>query len=83
MKGTKTGTIVHVVIDQFGHGIWAFVMVWVAMRYPGVWWAGALAALMLCLPRELVDQWPIENWWDTTLDIMFFIFGGVLAALLI
>jgi len=77
------GTRVNVLVDQLGHWLWAFAVVWIAMRFPGAWWAGAFAALLLCLPRELVDQWPVNNWFDTVIDIFFFMVAGLVAALLI
>jgi len=43
---------------------------------------GVLGALLLALPRELVDQWPIERPWDTVLDLAFFALGGAIAGLL-
>ena len=38
--------------------------------------SGALAGLLIGLPRELVDQWPIGHWKDTILDLAFFTAGG-------
>jgi hypothetical protein len=43
---------------------------------------GALSGLLLALPREFVDQWPIDHWSDTLLDLAFFVLGGALAGFL-
>jgi hypothetical protein len=44
---------------------------------------GVVAALLFALPRELVDQWPIERPWDTVKDLVFFALGGATASAII
>jgi hypothetical protein len=79
MPDTRIGHIV----DQLGHAVWAFAVVYVAMRWSGAWWAGAAAGALIALPRELVDQWPIDNWFDTAVDSFYFMIAGLIAALVI
>ena len=43
---------------------------------------GALSGLAFALPRELLDQWPIQYPLDTAWDLLTFAAGGALAALL-
>ena len=67
-------------LEQALHALWAFATL-AALAAP--WSArarGALSGLILALPRELVDQWPIERPLDTMLDLAFFMLGGALAA---
>lgn len=73
-------------IDQPLHLLWGYGVVitfWAASGIPRMGplavLGGALAALVLCLPRELVDQWPIERVGDMLLDTSFFVLGGALA----
>ena len=47
-----------------------------------IWWAGGLSGFLIALPRETVDQWPIGNWFDTILDLSFFIIGGICVCLI-
>jgi hypothetical protein len=48
---------------------------------PVVFWEASLpacilSALLLALPREIIDQWPVDDWGDTLLDLLFFALGG-------
>jgi hypothetical protein len=70
------------------HVVWGFtpiVIFWGASKVrrfgPIVLLGGFCAALAFALPRELVDQWPIDRWWDTLIDLLMFGFGGFLAGL--
>ncbi len=75
--------------EQLLHMAWGFAPVcflWLCLRRPH-WTAlaaagGATASLAFALPRELVDQWPIDRWWDTVLDLTFFALGGSLGGIL-
>ena len=74
------------ILDQVLHLLWGFlplVIFWAASkarRYgPLVLLGGFLGAVAFALPRELVDQWPINRWWDTVLDLAVFGLGGILA----
>ena len=69
-------------IDQPLHLIWAFGALAVFEYTPVPILDGVLAALVLAAPREFVDQWPINRWWDTLLDLSFFLIGGGLAGLM-
>lgn len=45
--------------------------------------AASLGAILMSMPRELVDQWPIVRKWDFVLDVCFFTLGGGVAAWLV
>jgi len=71
------------------HMVWGFAPIaifWGAAkvrRYgPMALLAGACGAVALALPRELVDQWPIDRWWDTLIDLAMFGLGGFLAGVM-
>ena len=64
------------------HFAWAFIALLPMAIAGSVWWAGGLSGLLLALPRELVDQWPINHWSDTFLDLAFFVLGGIFVALI-
>ncbi len=77
------------IADQLLHTLWAFapiVVFWLILQRPKWPWraiiAGAVAALVFALPREIVDQWPIERPLDTLLDLAFFVTGGAFAGIL-
>ena len=63
--------------EQTLHFAWAFIALFPVIFWEATWWSGALSGLLLCLPRELVDQFPIERPLDTVKDISFFILGGI------
>jgi hypothetical protein len=65
-------------IDQPLHMAWAAVAV-APLAFWGIhWWTGALAGLLIDLPREFVDQWPISRETDMPLDLLSFAIGGAL-----
>lgn len=77
------------ILDQALHMLWAFTPIaffWLIRRRPKWGWravvGGAVAGLCIALPRELVDQWPVERPWDTVIDLTFFMTGGALAGVL-
>jgi hypothetical protein len=64
------------ILDQPLHFLWAFIAL-----TPVVFWEASLpacilSALLLALPREIIDQWPVDDWGDTLLDLLFFALGG-------
>lgn len=69
-------------LDQLMHFLWTFI----ALTPIAVWGATVpacvLSALFLALPRELVDQWPIEHWDDTLIDLIFFALGGAVVGMI-
>ena len=69
-------------LDQPLHLLWAFIALIPVMVMGPTVFAGGLSGLLLCLPREFVDQWPIDHWDDTLLDIAFFVLGGILAGII-
>ena len=38
--------------------------------------AAFLIPIAIILPREIVDQWPINHWRDTVIDLLMFGLGG-------
>ena len=75
-------------LEQTLHALWAFapvVFFWLIRGRPRWRWravvGGAVVGLVIALPRELVDQWPIERPWDTVLDLASFILGGALGGM--
>jgi hypothetical protein len=84
--GKKTTTFKRVwrgAIDQCGHWLWAASVVSAVIVIPWDGVNGGVAGLLIALPRELVDQWPIDRWWDTVLDTSFFVIGGTVVSLLL
>lgn len=76
------------VLDQVLHVLWGFLplmIFWGASkvrRYgPMVLLGGTVGAIAFALPRELVDQWPINRVGDMILDTCMFGLGGLLAGL--
>ena len=75
-------------LDQVLHITWGFavgIVYWLSSGLlrmgPMAVLGGASAALVLALPRELVDQWPIDRPLDTVIDTTFFLVGGSIAGL--
>ena len=64
------------IIDQSLHFAWSFLAVIPILVMDSTLQGGALSGLLIGLPRELVDQWPIGHWKDTVLDLVFFTLGG-------
>lgn len=64
----------------FTHGAWAAALVIPTALWGAHWWTGALTALVLEIPREFVEQWPIRRWWDTIYDIAVFIIAAGMCA---
>ena len=69
------------ILDQAMHFTWALAAL-LPVLIIGGFLGGALSGLLLALPRELVDQWPVGDWKDTILDLSFFALGGAIAGLL-
>jgi len=65
-------------IDQPLHMAWAALALFPVAFWGVHWWTGALAGLLIDLPRELVSQWPISRQSDFLLDLAFFAIGGAL-----
>lgn len=77
------------IADQILHMLWAFAPLaffWLVSGRPHWRWkavvGGMVLGLAMALPRELVDQWPIERPLDTLMDLAFFMIGGGLSGLL-
>lgn len=80
------GEILEEILDQVLHVLWGFlplVIFWAASkvrRYgPMALLGGFVGAVAFALPRELVDQWPIDRVGDMLLDTCMFGLGGLLA----
>ena len=69
-------------LDQPLHFLWAFIALMPVMIMGATVIAGIISALLLALPREFVDQWPIDHWDDTLLDLAFFALGGAVAGMI-
>jgi len=69
-------------LDQIMHFLWAFIAVMPIMIWGATVPAGILTALLIALPREFIDQWPIDHWDDTLLDLLFFALGGAVAGII-
>jgi hypothetical protein len=64
------------VIDQVMHFLWSFLALIPVLAMNDKMLGGMLSGLLLALPRELIDQWPVGHWKDTLLDLAFFALGG-------
>jgi len=71
------------IIDQTLHFLWSFIALIPILVLDDKVLGGLLSGLLIGLPRELVDQWPIGHWKDTALDLIFFALGGVAIGVLI
>ena len=65
------------VLEQIGHFAWAAAVLILYIIIPIPLLNGFIAGVMVALPRELIDQWPIERPLDTVLDLLFFGLGGL------
>jgi hypothetical protein len=70
------------ILDQILHFLWAFIALIPVMVMGPTVIAGIMSALLFALPREIVDQWPIDHWGDTLLDLAFFALGGAVAGMI-
>lgn len=70
-------------LDQAAHLAWGMAAGLVPAVYGAPLWACAVAGVVVALPRELVDQWPVNSWRDTLADTAFFVAGGALAATIV
>jgi hypothetical protein len=70
--------------EQIAHAAWgAGIVLMVRLMFPVGWWSvpwwfGFGLPVLAVLPRELVDQWPINKWGDTVIDLAFFGMGGLI-----
>ena len=65
------------ILEFVAHFAWAFIAL-LPVAITQEWWTGFLSGVLLALPRELVDQWPIERPLDTVVDLLAFGLGGML-----
>ena len=65
-------------LEQVLHMLWGGLALVPVLISPGPI-GGAISGVLLALPRELVDQWPINRIHDTILDLFFFGLGGAIA----
>ena len=66
--------------EQVLHILWGAIPLLIGIKLDS-WWGWALAAVVFALPREIIDQWPINHWGNTALDLLFFAIGGSLVGL--
>ena len=82
MLDEKFGRKWRKILDQVLHFLWAFIALTPVANWGATVPACVLSALLLDLPREFVDQWPINDWGDTLLDLAFFALGGVVVGMI-
>jgi len=71
------------ILDQFLHTIWGALLASLAAYHGASPIVCCLFSIVCILPRELVDQWPIERPMDTVIDLGFFGLGGLIIALIL
>jgi len=76
MLDEKIGRKWRKILDQPLHFLWAFIALTPVLTLGNPVIAGALSGILIALPREVIDQWPINDWRDTLLDLAFFALGG-------
>ena len=64
------------ILDQVMHFLWAFIALIPVLTMDNKIVGSTCSAFLFALPREIVDQWPINNWRDTVVDLGFFALGG-------
>ena len=69
-------------LEQLLHLAWGGLALVPVLLWPGPL-GGAASGIALALPRELVDQWPINRPLDTLLDLAMFGLGGAVAGLVL
>ena len=70
------------IIEQLLHFLWTAIAL-LPVCLLGEWWAAALSAFLFVLPREFIDQWPINKWWNIVLDLLFFTLGGAAVGMIL
>ena len=70
------------ILDQLFHFLWAFFALLPVATMGFSVTACMLSALIFALPREIIDQWPINDWRDTFIDLGFFALGGVVIGII-
>ena len=81
LKGTSYAKIAMAAIDQLSHFWWGAGISAVATMFGMTHEIGLIVLPMLSiLPRELVDQWPIEKPLDSIIDTISFGVGGLFIA---
>lgn len=63
-------------LDQPLHMAWAAAALTPVVYWGPTWWSGALAGMLVGLPREIIDQWPLSRETDAPLDLLCFAIGG-------
>jgi len=71
------------ILDQVLHFLWAFIALIPVLAIDSHVIGAMLTAVLFALPRELVDQWPIDDWRDTILDLAVFALGGAIIGILL
>jgi len=66
--------------DQILHFLWTFIALLPVLIRQNIK-TSALSALLICLPRELVDQWHGHIGAGKLLDIFSFTLGGVVVGM--
>jgi len=70
------------IADQVLHFLWAFIALIPVLVMDSQIIGCTLSAVVFALPREFVDQWPINDWGDTLLDLAFFALGGFVVGMI-
>jgi len=78
----KIGKKYRKMLDQLMHFLWAFVALIPVLIFESQVIGCMCSAILFALPREIVDQWPVDDWADTMLDLAFFALGGVVVGMI-
>jgi hypothetical protein len=71
------------ILDQVLHFLWAFIALIPVLAMESHIMGATFSAVLFALPREIVDQWPIDDWGDTLLDLAFFALGGFVIGMIL
>lgn len=64
------------IIDQALHFAWGVLLAAPVAWYGAPIWLCAAVPLLTAIPREFVDQWPVNSWADTVADMAAMAAGG-------
>lgn len=80
---SKLGPVSKQILDQALHIAWGCGSTLLAAGLGASSIACAVTAIIIFLPREFIDQWPIRSWVGKIVDLGFFGIGGALSPLFV